>query len=288
VGVNAPGIATVSAEKMDLKNWRFVYNIQGENTGIVMLEARDFGPTCPTESYQVNQWFTKPLSASIQVSVVPEFLQGAAPWGQKKYKSTNPMWNSVNWTTMAEAGCGPTSLAIIMDYVTTWDSRFGRAQNACNAPNITPTQTMDFASRHGRAADANNVPSGTDGNAMMNNLGAYWPGYTAQKLATGSTGVDAAERLLKSGSLLLFLMKNGDTYKYDAKGNMKKHHWPGHFMVLIGVNSTQTGSTEEFFISDPSRAQTHFIARTELETHCQIWQVTMDPAFATASSSSAD
>ncbi|HEX4228171.1 MAG TPA: hypothetical protein VHZ07_05845 [Bryobacteraceae bacterium] len=285
VDVNAPDIASVTLESSNMSTWTFIYRIEGANKGNAMLEARDFGGLCPTAAYKRAQWLSKPVYASIQLTVVPEFLQGQAPWGQKTYKSVNPMWRDVHWTNMALAGCGPTSLAIIMDYITTWDKRYPRPQNACIAPNVTPSTTMDYASRYGRAADGSKKPSGTDGVTMMKNIGVWWPGYQSQALPTGHNGVDQAADYLKAGEVLIFLLKNADTYKYDKKGNLAQHHWDGHFMVLVGVDSTASGAKQIFFIADPSKAQTQFVSRKTLENSCQIWRVTLDPLFVTANMS---
>jgi hypothetical protein len=281
VDVNDPNVAMVSLARSNLARWTFVYNILGVNKGNAMLEARDFGPVCPTQAVQRAQWFTKRVWAYFQISVVPEYLQAEAPWGSKVYKSNNPMWHHVKWTTMAWAGCGPTSLAIIMDYVTTWDSRYPHPQNVCVAPNITPAQTMNYSSIYGGAADKNLKPQGTSGVTMMGNLGKWWPGYSSTMLAHGRKGVDEAERLLKSGNLLLFLCKNGSTFDFNRKGHRKEHHWGGHFMVLVGVDSAGSGPHQVFFIADPSRSKTRFITRETLELHCEIWRVIRDPIFTT-------
>ena len=182
VDVNDSSIASVTLESSNLATWTFIYRIDAINKGNAMLEARDFGAQCPTDASRRARWLSMPLYASTQVTVVPEFLQGQAPWGQKTYKSVNPMWRDVVWTNMASAGCGPTSLAIIMDYITTFDKRYPRPQNVCIAPNVTPATTMDYSSKYGRAADGNNKPSGTDGTTMMKNIGAWWPGYQSEAL----------------------------------------------------------------------------------------------------------
>lgn len=276
VDVNAPDIASVSIVSRDVAKWTFIYTVNGVNKGTAMLEARDFGATCPTEQSRRTRWLSMPLYTSIQVTVVPEFLQGQAPWGQKLYQSTNPMWSHVKWTNMAYSGCGPTSLAIIMDYITTYDKRYPRPSNVCIAPNVTPLDTMAYASGHGRAADKNNLPSGTSGPVMMKSIGTYWPGYHSEELVAGAHAVDLAESYLKAGEILIFLINNAKTYKYDKKGNLHEHFWKGHFMVLVGVDSTASGQKQAFFIADPSKAQTTFVARKTLENSCRIWRVTRD------------
>ena len=104
---------------------------------------------------------------------------------------------------------------------------------------------------------------------MMKDIAAYWPGYQSEALVPGHNGVDMAEAYLKAGEILIFLLKDADTYKYDKKGNVQQQHWDGHFMVLVGVDSTASGAKQTFFIADPSKAQTQFVSRKTLENSCQ-------------------
>jgi hypothetical protein len=283
VGPNAQGYVIVRLIKTNLAAWTSDYAIEGVNIGNVMLEARDFGPNCPREDLQISQWFSKPVSAFIQMTVYPAYLQGQGPWGQAAYRSTNPMWRDVKWTNMAQAGCGPTSLAVIMDYFTAWDSRNKPPGNQCVASKVTPVDTMKYASQYGRVADKNLEPQGTSGDTMMNNLDKVWPAYRSQKLGNGKGAVDQAEIYLKAGEILIFLCQNGDTYKFDAKQKMVTQHWPGHYMVLVGVDSIGSGAKQAFFIEDPSGAKTRFISRGMLEKCATIWRVYKQPAAKAAS-----
>jgi hypothetical protein len=122
---------------------------------------------------------------------------------------------------------------------------------------------MNYSSRYGRAA-VDGVPQGTSGETMVANLGKWWPGLSGEQLA----GVDGAIRYLRAGSPLLFLAKGASTYKFDTKGNKQTKAWPGHFMVLLGVESD--GNT--FSISDPSGARHKFIDKSEL-SKCLIWRI---------------
>jgi len=288
VDVNNRSIAIVRLAHSDLKAWTFDYTIEGANVGNAMLEARDFGPMCPREDIQRQQWFLRPVLAFIQLTVYPAFLQGQGPWAQSAYKSTNPRWRDVRWTNMAQAGCGPTSLAVIMDYVTSWDAAYLKSgAEMCFAPNVTPNETMKYTSQYGRVADANLQPSGTAGDTMMDNLEKKWPGFKSEKLGSGKSAVDAAEVRLKSGEILIFLCRNGDTYKFDPKAGLVTQHWGGHYMVLVGVDSKSTGANQAFFIEDPSGAKTKFISRAMLEKSAIIWRVYRQPTATRASGISA-
>lgn len=278
VDVNNRAVAIVKLVKLNLSAWTFDYDVEGVNVGNAMLEARDFGPLCPTESVQRSQWFLKPVSAFLQLTVYPGYLQGTGSWAKATYRSTNPRWHDVKWTNMAQAGCGPTSLAVIMEYITSWDNAFLRNEEKCYAPNVTPTETMNYTSQYGRAADSKGQPAGTAGDTMMDHLGTQWPAYTSEKLGSGRAAVDRAEGYLRSGEILIFLCKNGDTYKYNAKSGIVTQHWDGHYMVLVGVDSVASGAKQTFFIEDPSRARTKFISRAMLEKCGTIWRVYKQPA----------
>jgi hypothetical protein len=287
VDVNDSKIGIVKLLKSNQAAWTFDYSIEGVNVGNAMLEARDFGPTCPREEVRRAQWFLMPTLAFIQLTVYPAYLQSSAPWGQTAYRSTNPRWHNVHWTNMAEAGCGPTSLAIIMDYITSWDNAFQNAPDVCYEQNVTPIDTMKYTSQYGRVADKNLQPQGTAGDTMMNNLDKSWPGYRSEKLGSGRAAVDRAAAYLQSGEILIFLCANGDTYKYEPKKGLVTQHWGGHYMVLVGVDSKGSGPHQAFFIEDPSLAKTKFISRAMLERSTTIWRVYKQPAGATLQSSTA-
>src|SRR5262249_54984912 len=150
------------------------------------------------------------------------------PWGNLKYGSTNPAWSKVQWTNMAQAGCGPTSLAIIMDFL---DRLYSGDRTPASLPGIDPGQTKDYTSRYGRAADRQGRPSGTSGPVMIGNISKYWPDYEGRKVGT----MEDAVALLRAGSPLVFLCRNCTTYKYGTKGEKVTKTWPGHFMVVLGV-----------------------------------------------------
>ncbi|MGH9742474.1 MAG: C39 family peptidase [Candidatus Acidiferrum sp.] len=282
VGPNAQGLVIVRLIKTNLAAWTFDYSIEGVNIGNVMLEARDFGPTCPREDVQIAQWFFMPTLAFTQLTVYPAYLQSAVPWGKTAYRSTNPRWHNVHWTNMAQAGCGPTSLAIIMDYITSWDNAFQKDTQVCYEQNVTPTDTMKYSSQYGRVADKNLQPQGTAGDTMMDNLGKTWPNYRSDKLGKGRAAVDKALTYLVSGEILIFLCQNGDTYKYEQKKGLVTQHWGGHYMVLVGADSKGSGPHQVFFIEDPSLAKTKFVSRAMLEKSAIIWRVYKQPTKATA------
>jgi hypothetical protein len=242
------------------------YEMRALRSGNTTIEARLFLQTPANEATRQIMWASMPLYASLTVSVLgSEYTQGGkTSWGQLKYGSTNPKWAKVHWTNMAMSGCGPTSLAMVMDYLMRVDAS---SAGPMSVAGVTPKETMSYTSQHGRKADALGVPAGTHGPTMIANLDKYWPGYEGRPVA----GPDDAERLLRAGNPLVFVCHNCTTFKYD-QGKRSSHKWPGHFMVLLGVE--HDGQT--FWISDPSKRRDKYISRSELR-HTQIWHVYRRP-----------
>jgi hypothetical protein len=263
VDVNDTSIVSVSEKPVAQNGLLSTYEVQGMQSGKAILEARLFNMSPNDYAARRQLWFSMPVWASIDVNVMgAEYRQADALWGNLKYGSTNPAWKHVEWTNMAEAGCGPTSLSIVMDYLMRLDSP-DRGVPA-SFPGIDPRETMAYTSKYGRAADASGEPSGTSGPVMIANISKYWPDYTGEKVAH----VDEAATLLRAGNPLVFLCHPCTTYKYDNKAQKVAKKWGGHFMVLLGVeNDDQT-----FWISDPSLAHHKYISSTELEK-TQIWHI---------------
>jgi hypothetical protein len=267
VDLNDPSVASVSANPVNRNGWLLTYQLQGLKSGNAMLEARLFNQTPVDYAARRQLWFSMPVWAFIQVSVMgAEYRQADALWGNLRYGSTNPAWKNVQWTNMAQAGCGPTSLAIIMDFLIRLDSS-SRNVPACFG-GTSPRETMDYTSKYGRAADDQGQPSGTSGPIMITNISKYWPDYQGEKVGS----VDQAAMLLRQGAPLVFLCHHCTTYKYDSRGNKLTKMWPGHFMVLLGVeNGNQT-----FWITDPSLAHHKYISREELQK-TEIWHIYKKP-----------
>src|SRR6187551_764346 len=110
-----------------------------------------------------------------------EYRQREGTWGKLIYGSTHRAWAHVKWTNMAWAGCGPTSLATVMDYLNRLYSLDGETP-ACFL-GTDPKETMNYTSTHGRSADANGNPSGTSAPIMIANSGAYYPDYQGPRVA---------------------------------------------------------------------------------------------------------
>lgn len=269
VDANDPSVVLVSTSWIKQSGNLWTYTLQALKTGNAMLEARIFD-VCPTSETRRRDWFTKPVWASIQLSVMGnDFLQSGSTWGNLKYGSTNPAWKHVDWTTMAYAGCGPTALANVLDYLFRLFSTTGTATG------VTPSVTMGYTSQYGRVAGASKdraeiVPQGTSGDTMIKNLGKYWPGYAGEEVAS----IDLAVRWLRAGTPLIFLATgNATTWKYKADGTKNVSTWKGgHYMVLVGVESNSDGPDQRFWVADPSLARTRYTSTADLK-QCRMWRV---------------
>lgn len=262
VDTNDTSIASVSQKPVARTGNLTTYAVTGLKSGVTKLEARLYNQSPRDYQTQRMLWDSMPVWASLQLSVMgAEYRQAAEPWGNLIYGSTNPRWKHVNWTSMAYAGCGPTSLAIVLDYLDRLNSP-DKDLPVC-LPGVSPLDTMKYTSQYGRAADDKGNPSGTSGKIMMDNISTYWPDYEAEQVSD----LNHAATLLRGNTPLVFLCKNCTTYKL-VKGQKKPTTFPGHFMVLVGVEND--GKT--FWISDPSLAHTTYISSDQLQGS-DIWRV---------------
>lgn len=265
VDVNARDVVSVSEDPVKVSGLLSTYELRPRQAGNAILEARLFDGN-PTLEVRYRDWFLKPCWDFIQLSVMGnDYMQSGGTWGNLKYGSTNPAWKNVPWTNMAEAGCGPTALANVLDYL------FRLFAASGTTASVTPRDTMNYTSQYGRAAgieDGKLVPMGTSGDVMLANVGKYWPGYAAEEIKS----VDLAIRWLRTGTPLIFLATgNAATWKYD-KGNKQVNKWGGHFMVLLGVESNSQGPDQRFWVADPSLARTKYTDTANLG-RCRIWRV---------------
>jgi len=259
------GVATVSNEPVGADGAALTtYGVTGMRSGSTKITARLMNQSYADPAQRRRTWMTAQVMASLDVTVFgAEYRQAGGTWGNLTYGSTNPRWKNVHWTTMAEAGCGPTSLAIVLDFLD---------RLSPNAPHglvsfegITPRDTMTYASRYGRAANSKGEPQGTSGEVMMDNISVDWPDYTSRRVV----GLDDAKALLRRHRPIVFLAKhNVVTWKYDRRGHRVQRAWPGHFMVVLGYE----GAGDPFWIADPSHFKSTFISASEL-SKCQMWVV---------------
>ena len=158
-------------------------------------------------------------------------------------------------TTIAAAGCGPTSLAIVLQYLMNNGSR---PRAACYA--ITPGETADYAATHGRVSG-----HGTAGDPMIRGIKEQWPEFDGSKVS-----LQEAIGLLEEGKLIIFLCKGcrGYTRNRDLHRDTDVTYG-GHYMVLAGVEGS-SDANRIFYVVDPGRNASHamrFIKQAELRNH---------------------
>lgn len=175
--------------------------------------------------------------------------------GALEYKQFDPRWGALRYgtskkcTSVKEAGCGPTSLAILLNYLYAEDPE-------TLAPGsiefVTPAETVPYAATHGRVCN-----QGTSGETMVTQVSTQWPGFRGKSVTLAQ-----ATSELRNGNLVIFLCKSC-TGKNDSGG---KKSYEGHFMVLKGVDDA--GKT--FNVLDPGAnevADIETISKTELSKH---------------------
>src|SRR5262245_3935894 len=92
------------------------YSVVALSSGTTRITARRVMQSYVKKADERRAWLAAPILASLDVTVFgAEYRQDGGTWGNATYGSTNPMWKDVKWTKMSEAGCGPTSLADVLD-----------------------------------------------------------------------------------------------------------------------------------------------------------------------------
>ena len=165
-----------------------------------------------------------------QRDVLHRYQQFDQPWGDHVYG------NLPDDTTIAAAGCGPTSLAIVLQYLMN-----AAPQQRNSSASISPLETATYAKDHGRVSG-----QGTAADPMIKGIAKQWPGFGGSKVA-----LDEAVALLGEGKLIIWLCKGG----HGWSRNRPLHRTPdrsygGHYMVLAGVSGNR-GPKQLFNVVDP-------------------------------------
>ena len=129
------------------------------------------------------------------VKEVVYFNQLEEPWASLPYASS----------TVANSGCGPTSMAIVISTLT--------------GKNVTPEMTKSFAEDNGEYVQG----QGTS-HSFIGNAAAHW-GLTCEKV--GKDRMDDVVQALKEGKMVVEICE-----AYTITGGSS-----GHFIVLTGVTS---------------------------------------------------
>ena len=187
----------------------------------------------------------------------------------KSYQQFDDRWGDTvygkdkSYTTMTEAGCGPTALAMMMDFRDQEDPE-GQHSRGVKDP-YTPRKMADYATNHGRVKG-----SGTDGAKMMGDLEASYPGFSGNTLDSRAN----ATKSLRNGIPVMFLGHNITGRGADGEDVSP---YKGHFMLLNGVSDD--GKT--FDVHDGGRNNSrniHTITDKQLDGHTtNYWNVSHKP-----------
>ncbi len=182
-----------------------------------------------------------------------------------RYEQFDSRWGRVVYgdrpgsTTIAQSGCGPTSLAIVIQYL----MNDPRRAVACEA--VTPDQVAKYAEKHGRAYKRDGTPSGTAGDPMIRDLQQVWPDFEGSRVS-----FDEAASLVAEGRLVIFLCKGCHGWSRGrALAAAPDASYGGHYMVLAGVEGTP-GQGQIFYVVDPgrnARRAMRYISAVELQRH---------------------
>ena len=178
-----------------------------------------------------------------------------------RYEQFDPKWGNIVYgrnpgdTTIAQAGCGPTSLAIVLQYLMNNGSR---PRNACYV--VAPPETAKYAETHGRVSD-----HGTAGDPMIRGIREKWPEFDGSKVTLGE-----AAGLLEEGKLIIFLCHGCSGFSRNRPAHRNPDvTYGGHYMVLAGVEGA-TGPDQIFQVVDPGRNDARamrLIKRSQLQQH---------------------
>ncbi len=246
-----------------LMRWQTRQSIQGIQTEIKQINREIFelppqNPHAPTSDIldpraqelinrRENLERQQQQQAKALTSTATSFKQTDPRWGSHRYGT------SANCTNVAAAGCGPTSLAMLLNYLFQEDPE---AASSGDLEMVRPSTTADYAATHGRICN-----NGTVGDTMVTNVHTEWPGFRGYRIT-----LDQAAAYLRSGNLVIFLCKN--CTGQNATGQNKTYG--GHFMVLNGVND----DASQFNVIDPAGHNIVHISRSELSAHIAgLWTV---------------
>jgi hypothetical protein len=161
-----------------------------------------------------------------------------------RYEQFDKRWGKIvygrdsTYSTIAEGGCGPTSLAIILHNLLNDPRRSGSSSQT-----VSPVEAAKYAAYHGRVKG-----QGTAISVMVRDLKKQWPDLDGMPVT-----LEEAVQLLEEGRLIIFRCKGCKGYSK----NRPLHRAPdvtygGHIMVLAGVEGPP-GPDQIFYVVDPGR-----------------------------------
>ncbi len=186
----------------------------------------------------------KAVLAHALLATAHEYKQFDSRWGGEQY-GTN---------TIKGSGCGPTSLAIVLNYLNQEDPEHPKE--------IRPDETAGYA----LAAGARVPNVGTSGPTMIAHLDhKNWRQFHGERFHGEQISLSQAVTELGNGNPVIFSGHNIRGTRHDGKLSKP---YGGHFMVLSGVNESGT----VFNVLDPGRREAtdiETITHAELAAHAR-------------------
>lgn len=198
---------------------------------------------CSADAPESEELLNQRMTLLTEQRRLADFLSGS----MVEYEQFDPRWGAIRYgtnpscTSVREAGCGPTSLAIVLNYLYSEDPELAGTAGDMNF--VSPPETVRYAETHGRVCN-----SGTAGDTMVTNVHTGWPGFHGRRIS-----LDDATAYLRQGIPVIFLCRNC-TGRTRSGGSSS---YGGHFMVLRSVDISGT----TYRVLDPGRGE-----RRDIET----------------------
>jgi hypothetical protein len=192
VTFDVPNVATVVGPPKEMPG-RLTYELLGLNSGHTTLIARRSGPASA---------YSPQAALKVQVSGA-DYKQFDARWGNKAYGKGA---DGIAYGTLTASGCGPSSLAIVMDYLI----RLRSWERGQCGDGMEVERAVDYA-----VANGARVPNGgTRIQTLFGRLHKLGPGFSGVALKEISEVV--AE--LRRGTPLVLVCHGVTVYRYGKGG----------------------------------------------------------------------
>jgi len=251
--VNIPGLPQ-DLKEIAAKLISYDYTLDRDTSGIwtVHLPAGDRSKVSRVsfQTQELGQGLLRMLRREEEMrGVLHRYEQNDARWKTKVYGSAR------NDSTIGEAGCGPTSLAMVLQYLMNSGPRPLFASYA-----VSPPQAAAYAAMHGRVSGR-----GTDANKMIMGIKEKWPEFEGTKVSFAE-----AAQLVAEGRLVIFLSHGCSGYSFKQPLHRAPDvHYAGHYMILAGVEGPP-GPDQLYYVVDGGRRaerSMRFIRQSELQRH---------------------
>ena len=218
-----------------LSRWKKRQEIEQINETMTAIDQELIGfDSCTDETDALHQQLDslkkrRRSLAKDLTSTAIEMKQFDSRWGKQRYG------NDEACTTVAESACGPTSLAMVLNFYELENPEGAVLSGSREI--ILPTETVAYAADHGRVCN-----EGTSSKPMMGGISKKWEDYRGRTL-----DIKDIQSELENGRLVIFSCHS--CKGKNAKGEMKTYG--KHYMVLNGVDE----AGEIFNVLDSGRRE---------------------------------